>query len=392
MDAVANMLDYIQWRGDLGFLQSGINVVDSLILSCLSYVGFDGIAGADSEAPISLREAAERYFAQPQERRHLRTPEDEDLLRAAAGCRRFQNILLTRYVNHVDGDAQTQFAAITIYLEDGTTFVSFRGTDNTLVGWKEDFNMSFLTPVPAQRCAVAYLEQVGPVEKLYIGGHSKGGNLAVFAATYCCSEIQACIQAVYNHDGPGFDARVLTSGGYLAVRDRTHTFVPQSSVVGMLLEHEENYTVVHSVQRGFMQHDPYSWEVLGTDFVRLDTVTNGSRFMDRSLNAWAKEMDVSQREQLFDILYRVLMATNAEKVTELSEGWLKNAVVILRSFNNIDEESRQFVFRMLSLLLQSARDNVSLFLPKPPVSTPHNEGKKKRPRAAGKKQTRSKKG
>lgn len=139
-----------------------------------------------------------------------------------------------------------------------------------------------------------------------------------------------------------------------------------------------------------MQHDPYSWETLGTDFVRLDTISNGSRFIDQSLKTWVAQMDVSQREQFFDTLYHVLKATKAERVTELSEGWLKNAVVILRSFQNIDEQSRQHVFQMLSLLLAAAKDNFSIMLPPipaPPAIQQHS--KKNNRRTSSKKQKRA---
>lgn len=388
---MANIIDYMKWRGDLRFSQAGLNAVDSLILSCLSYVGFDGIVSGDKyAAPVPLHEAAQKYFALNPDARRMRAPEDENLLRAASICPRFQDILLTRYVNRIDDEAQTQFSAVTLLLGDGTAFISYRGTDNTLVGWKEDFNMSFLTPVPAQQRAAEYLTQADSTQKLYLGGHSKGGNLAVFAAAFTDKAVQDRIVAVYNHDGPGFDAKVLSSNGYSAVRDRIQTFVPQSSVVGMLLEHEEHYTVVHSTQKGLMQHDPYSWETLGTDFVRLDTISNGSRFIDQSLKTWVAQMDVSQREQFFDTLYHVLKATKAERVTELSEGWLKNAVVILRSFQNIDEQSRQHVFQMLSLLLAAAKDNFSIMLPPipaPPAIQQHS--KKNNRRTSSKKQKRA---
>lgn len=387
---MANIIDYMKWRGDFRFSQAGLNAVDSLILSCLSYVGFDGIVSGDKyAAPVPLREAAQKYFASRPEARRMRAPEDETLLRAASNCPRFQDILLSRYVNRIDDEAQTQFSAVTLLLGDGTTFISYRGTDNTLVGWKEDFNMSFLTPVPAQQRATEYLAQADSMQKLYLGGHSKGGNLAVYAAAFCDKAVQDRIIAVYNHDGPGFDAKVLSYDGYSAVRDRIQTFVPQSSVVGMLLEHEEHYTVIHSTQKGLMQHDPYSWETLGTDFVRLDTISNGSRFIDQSLKAWVAQMDVSQREQFFDTLYQVLKATKAERVSELSEGWLKNAVVILHSFQNIDEQSRQHVFRMLFLLLEAAKKNFSIMLPPIPVKPDTRRHSKSSKHTSSKKQKRA---
>lgn len=366
---MSNILEYIQWRGDLRLEQAEFNAVDNLILSCLSYIGFHGIVqGEHTGKPITIREAAKEFFKLPSLLRQVRVKEDEELLQAMADSARFGGMGLIGYVNEIDQGEQTQFSAITILTSGHDAYIAYRGTDNTLVGWKEDFNMSFLTPVPAQRSAVEYLQQAAAHAngKLRVGGHSKGGNLAVFAAAFCDKETQSRLKTVYNNDGPGFDAKIISSDSYSAIRDKLQTFVPQSSVVGLLLEHEENYTVIHSSQVGLMQHDPYSWDVLGSDFIRLEMVTNSSKFVDGVLKNWILEMDTVQRGQFIDILYSVLESTNAKTLSELVGGGLKNAGIILQAYSGIDDQSKQLVSKMFGLLFESAKKNLYHFMPEIP--------------------------
>ena len=176
-------------------------------------------------------------------------------------------------------------AALTVLLEDGSAFLAFRGTDGTLVGWKEDFNLSFLDVVPAQLEAADYVQTfaAGFSGPLRLGGHSKGGNLAVAGAALAGMKARDQIRSVWSFDGPGLNAYLLARPGYSELLTRIRSFVPKSSVVGLLLAHEEPYTVVDSDQEGLFQHDPYSWQVQGPGFVRLEEVDPGSRLIDRTL-------------------------------------------------------------------------------------------------------------
>ena len=244
--------------------------------------------------------------------------------------------------------------------------MAYRGTDSTLVGWKEDFNMAFTTPVPAQRTAAEYLraraaEKPGP---LRVGGHSKGGNLAVFAAAFCGDETQGRILEVQNNDGPGFEAAVTAQPGYRRIAPRVRTLVPQSSVVGMLLEHEEAYTVVHSTQLGLMQHDLYSWQVRRAGFVCLESVDEGSRMVDRALKEWISSMTPAQRETFVDVLFGLLDASGAQTVGQLSLGWLKNAGALARTLKGIDEPTREAMSSILKALSHAARHSLAQAFPR----------------------------
>jgi len=357
---MASTMDYLFWRGDLPFSRDPFNDVDGMILARLSYAPFELLPAPDGPRP--LREAAGEILALPDLDRAVRMPEDRDLLAALADSPRFRDLTFLAFENRLDAGSATQFSAVALRLEEGLCCVAFRGTDNTLVGWKEDLNMGFQCPVPAQRLAVEYLERIGREigDDLVLTGHSKGGNLAVYAAAFCSPALQDRIRAVRNYDGPGFDDAVLASEGYRRICDRVETFVPQSSIVGMLLGHREKYTVVHSTRAAMpQQHNTYSWEIERTGFLCLETVTGGSRFVDSTLKEWITHLNAEQWELFVDTVYQVLTETNAQTVRELSEKRLTSAWAVLKSVKRLDDETRRVVTETLKSLARCARQELA---------------------------------
>ena len=295
---MGNLLDYLAWRGDLSLDRVPFGPVDGLVLSVLSYVHFDG--PAQGEEPVPLGEVAEEYLALPAARRgRCRCETDLALLRALADSPRFARLGLCRCADRFVPKEETQFAALTVLLDDGSAFLAFRGTDGTLVGWKEDFNLSFMDVVPAQ-----------------LGGHSKGGNLAAAGGALSAVKVRDRIASVWSFDGPGLNPYLLARPGYQELRTRVRSLVPQSSVVGLLLGHEEPCAVVASDQEGLLQHNPYSWQVLGPDFVRVEGVDAGSRMIDRTLKGWLAGLTCQQRETVADTLYELLSSGDARTVKE----------------------------------------------------------------------------
>lgn len=367
---MADILDYIDWRGDLSMEQDGLNDVDSLILCRLAYLPFERIVPGDfSTPPMTVQQAVKEYFvmhghatSHSQEKRKL---QDEALLTALGENPRYADMTLMGYVKQTSAKEEKQFAALTIDTGDGMHYLAFRGTDNTLIGWKEDLNMSFLATVPAQTEAVAYLERAAQAlpGMLRLGGHSKGGNLAAYAAAFCKEKTQERIASVSNHDGPGFDASLLEQPGYQRIKQRIRTFVPQTSVIGMLLGHEEEYTVIHSTQNGLMQHDLYSWEVGRNGFITLEHVDNSSRFIDRTIKDWVAKLPAEKREKFFDALFEILSRTDAKTVQELTASWFKNARVISQSLKDVDEPTKELILEVLKSLLRAAKENIWDFLP-----------------------------
>lgn len=348
---MANLFDYLMWRGDLPLETVGFNEVDGMILARFAYADFESAASLKS-GEASLGEVAQELAAKQTEE-----TDDAALLRALARSERFQSLRLSAYKNRFDAQTQTQFSAITVRLGQGASYLAFRGTDTTLVGWKENFNMAFLCPVPSQREAADYLACAAEREgRLILGGHSKGGNLAVYAAAMCEPAVRERIEAVYNYDGPGFEASVLRSEGYQQILPRIHTFVPQSSIIGMLLEHQEKITVVHSTRaNGIQQHDLCSWEVLPRGFLCTEEMTSSSRFIDATVSAWLAEIDFAQRKCVIDTLYGALEQTHAHTLQELSERRFAAVKTVLRAARNFDEETKNAVTKTLRLLMRSAQ-------------------------------------
>ncbi len=332
---MANLLDYLAWRGDLSLERAPFGPVDALVLAALSYVRLDGLVGP-AERPVPLGRTAEAWLALPASRQKRRCDSDLDLLRALARAPRFAGMGLCCRADRFLPEEETQFAALTVLPGDGSAFLAFRGTDGTLVGWKEDFNLSFLDVVPAQQAAAAYVEAVaaGFPGPLVLGGHSKGGNLAVAGAALCPEKARDRVRAVYSFDGPGFTDYILTLPGYQELRTRIRSYVPRSSVVGLLLGHEEPCTVVESDREGLFQHDPYSWQVSGPGFVQAEEVAAGSRMLDRTLKSWLAGLTPGQRERAADALYGLLSSGDAETVRDALEP--KNLAGALRTALDLD--------------------------------------------------------
>ena len=358
---MANILDYLDWRGDLTLAQDPFNEVDNLILAELSFVDFGGIVPGPGEGrAVPLWKAAEAYFAKtegrPIDMGVLVPNQIPELLRRTAASPRFRDMKLNGFVDHLDTVKAEQFAALAAECGDGTVYLSFRGTDDTLAGWKEDFYLSCMREVPAQKMAVAYTEAMAhqyPRIKLRLGGHSKGGNLAVWAGVFCPTAVQRRIAAVWSNDGPGFHDDILSLPRHIRLAERIHTIVPKSSVVGMLLEHEEDYTVVDSDQLGFAQHDGFSWQVLGDHFVKLHQVTRQAHLSDQELRRWDHEMPVEQRAKFVDALFRVLSASGAVTLTDLKTDTLKATGAMAKALKDLDKETRDGLLNFLGILFKS---------------------------------------
>ena len=284
-----------------------------------------------------------------------------EMSRKMAKTPRFRDMGLSCCRSRLDLERETQFAAITIVLGDGTVYLSFRGTDDTLVGWKEDFNMTFSPIVPSQELAAAYTRAVAARWRgrgLRLGGHSKGGNLAVYSAIHAPAGVQRRIRQVYNNDGPGFKESVSELPGYQAVRDRITTIVPQSSVVGMLLEHTDNYHVVYSTEQGVNQHNGFSWQVLGTSFCRAEERSREGIANERAIKGFLAGLDDSKREKFVDAMFEVLGSTKALTLTELDGDRLGSLTAMLRTYKDLDRESRQMLAEAVKTLVRASGESL----------------------------------
>jgi hypothetical protein len=349
-----NILDYLDWRGDLEFQQDPLNEVDNLVFSVLSYMDFAGAVPTTEEAgSVSLADAAETLKQMPEQ---ITAPITSTffsrlpvLLEKCAGSARYRDVRLSHYVNRVSFDEAEQFSALVFSTDDTTHFVAFSGTDDTLVGWKEDLEMSFRDVVPAQRSAVEYLELVMShlPGVFYLGGHSKGGNLAVFAGANISSEMQPSILLMYNNDGPGFQRAVIESPGYQRVANKLLTFLPKSSVVGMLLNQSGHYHVVDSDETGFMQHNAFSWEVIGRTFVYQEGLSTASLKFNSALREWLDTVSLEEREDFVTVLFTILEATGARTLKDFTQDKLTNAKAMIATFKQLEPETQGLMKSLL---------------------------------------------
>ena len=354
-----NMLDYIKWRGDLMMEVVPFCDVDAMILSQLSYTRLTGIVGEPFDGePVTIAAAGEIVLSEPE---RLKQSEDDDLWKLVMESDRFRNLVLAGHVDHFDIEAEKQFSAVTVLLPEDKAAVVYRGTDLTIVGWKEDFNMSFADYVPAQEEAVVYMNAVGdslPRHEFYLCGHSKGGNLAVYGGAFCQKELQERILKIRSLDGPGFSEENVQKPGMKQILPKTKTFLPQSSVVGMLLEHEEEFTVVHSKSIGIMQHDLYSWEILGSGFIVEEEITDSSQFLDKALKRWLQNMPKEKREGFVETVFSILDDCDAVTLKELFSG--KNAFAVMKNLTGMNEADRAMIQEGLGILGHSIRKTLPI--------------------------------
>ncbi len=353
---MGTILDYLREYGDYSLAEKPFCDVDSLVISQLSYLKFDGIVPGPGEvcAPISLEDIAahedyDRLYADERYRK-----DNTALFTGVLHSRRFGGMRLWNYVNLIEPEKESQFSAVVCGIPGGLPYVVFRGTDENIVGWKEDLNLAFSEPVPGQLHSVPYLEQAAQTIEgsFYVGGHSKGGNLAVYASMHCSAPVRKRIERIYDHDGPGFRPEVKEQGAWQEVEGKIHKTVPRSSLVGMLLYTEGDYRVVESKTLGLAQHNPYTWLVKEGDFRIVDEIRPGRQFIDRTLNEWILSLDQAQMHIFVDTLYGVVQASETDNLIDFSAHWFQSLQKIGRAIGEVDEETAGVVMQIMRALFE----------------------------------------
>lgn len=380
-----NILDYLATEF-APFEEKPFNPVDSAIFSQFCSVNAEGIVtgphGMDARPPLerpplerpSLGTLIKTLFAPAENSAHfidfvraehyanmfsgLMPEKMKENMLALAASPRFRPVTICNYLNVFDSGQQMQFAAMTFVYKQEFAYIGFRGTDASITGWREDFNMAYSTSVPAQQQALQYLETVaaGLPRKLIVGGHSKGGNLALYAALRARPDVQDRIDIVYSHDGPGFKANTFSEADWNRLRGRIHRSVPQDSLVGMLMESHAVPHVVKSTERGIMQHSPFSWEVQDGDFLYLDDLTNTAKFADVVLDEWLSRYTDEEAAAIVDALFQVIEATGVQSANDIVFGGAKMISFITDTATKISDDTRTVLLAALGSLVEiSAR-------------------------------------
>ena len=351
---MGTILDYLKEYGDYTLAEKPFSEVDSLVLCQFSYLKFDEIVptlGEDKPA-VSLHELKNHvnYDTLYADERYRK--DNTALFLGILRSKRFQGMLINNYVNQIDLDTETQFSAVTFRLPNGISYVAYRGTDETIVGWKEDLNLAFSEPVEGQRLSVEYLNRAAESIKgsFYVGGHSKGGNLATYACMNCDEKMRSRIIAIYDHDGPGFRPEVRAQSAYDEIAARIYKTIPRSSLVGMLLYTDSIYQVVESKTIGLAQHNPYTWLVKNDHFQIVDEVYAGRKFLDESLNQWILSLTQEEMHTFVDTFYKIVLASGTDNLIDFTANWFQSIQKIGAALKEIDPQTAKVITQILKSL------------------------------------------
>ena len=331
--------------------------LDVLALTELTYLPFGHIVpqGDTTGIPVRLSDAMELIDRTTDfivSNQHLQ------LVDELATSKRFKNIKLLNYVDEYDPDVQKQFAAMTYRLTMDVYLVVFRGTDDTLIGWKEDFHMTYMDHVPAQKRAASYLQHVMkefPKGRFLVAGHSKGGNLATYACTYLPDSLFERVDAIYSYDAPGLNKAIIETEGYQRTSPNIRRFVPQGSIVGMMLEVPEPTTIVKSrAFGGFAQHDAFTWEIKDYSFVTVSETSPDSQQTDLTLKQWVRETSAEERKKFFDTFFGIFLDAGITSINDLTDlKQLAKAKEILQNAQDLDPTEREMLERLAKQLIDT---------------------------------------
>jgi hypothetical protein len=263
----------------------------------------------------------------------------------AAATKRFGSIRLSGLDMRQNVERDLRFCGVTFNLNDNIHFIAFRGTDDTLVGWREDFKLAILDTVPSQVEALKYIRRCNgmfPEGEFYMSGHSKGGNLAVYAAVQAERDIQSRIKHVWNYDGPGFKKSIRDTEGYIAIQDRIDTILPESSVVGLLLEHQDDYKVVLSGLNKHYQHDAFGWDVRGAEFVSTE-ISKEFQLSEITLKRFLDSLSLDDRVNFMNAVFDILMSNENRTITDIKDTMIKSVFAMIKTYSSMDENSRKAI-------------------------------------------------
>ena len=364
------IFDYLDQVAYDSIYDTPFNELDMLMLTEITYLPFDQIVSDQISPDCTCRlfEAAEKM---PQDLSMLVTKNRLKLLEKIASSTRFKNIKLMGYVNDIDPDVQKQFAAMIFKIKPETYVLTFRGTDDSIIGWKEDFHMTYMDQVPAQKTAINYLRKAMDTlsGQFILTGHSKGGNLASYAASQIEPEYQERIQSIYSYDAPGLNHSVITSQGYQTISEKIKRYIPQGSIVGMMLETPKQAQIVKSTAiGGLAQHDTFSWQISDQTFVLLDNLNPDSLQVDKTLKNWVDSVSDDELKDFFDLFFGLILDAGISSINDLTK--LENFNKILAVFENanaLTDEERDMLTRLAKLLVdmryQSWKDDINLLKP-----------------------------
>lgn len=365
---MSHIVSYVKRQKENTFFDVPFNEVDALVLSQFIYLKLDGLIPTTSEKKeaVYLYEIAnnldyEKVFMDERYRKN-----NTELFEAMVESKRFRRMKMNYFSDITSVLAETQFSAMTVFLEGGPNVVIYRGTDETMVGWKEDFNMIFKEPVTGQSLSAMYLQQVS--EQLegdfIVTGHSKGGNFAIYASMNVEDKIQDRIDRVYSFDSPGFRPEILESVDFNKIKDRIIKYLPHSSIFGMLLQSKENYQIVECFSIGVLQHNPYNWQISGNEFKKVDKLGRSSVFLNETYNEWLYGLSDEELQAYSEIWYKIMQDANITTMLQFTKEPGKALISLIDAIKETDDKTKEMAKDLAHGLIEVAKENIRYYAKK----------------------------
>lgn len=345
--------DYAKYYKDISFSEIAFNDVDSMIFTQIVYADFAGIIPKERGRYILFSDAV-HLFLKKFSIGDKKTPrfirEVHELIDLLKDSKRYSDVKMYHYVKEVD--QEKQFCAFTLRFS-GMVYIAYEGTDTSIIGWKEDFMLTNTFPVPAQRMAISYLnETIGLFDNnICIGGHSKGGNLAMISSMLASTRIKMRIKTIYNFDGPGVRKKEFYSSIYRKMCYKLKMFVPEDSTVGMILLHPSNYQVVKSNAKGLWQHNPFTWECFGGIFLPGE-LTRRSASLEKSNLEFIESLDEEERGKIIQVLFSIFEKLGITDTSQIKIPKLNQAITLVREITSIDSDSRKKLVTLFKILIK----------------------------------------
>ncbi len=373
-----NLLTYLTEIQHDSFYDRPINKLDILALTELTYLPFKDLVSPDfADKGVRLDLLLQRFeqaYNQGFPPFSLVNKDRLTLFSLLAASKRFKYIKAFAHVDEYELEQEKQFAAISYRLDRQTFVTCFRGTDDTIIGWKEDFHMTYMEEIPAQKAASIYLQELLTSQegKIYLAGHSKGGNLALYAACQLRPELQERLLAIYCYDAPGLHKNCLQSDNYRAIEELVHPIIPQNSIVGMMLETPEKAQIVLSHTIGLLQHITFTWEVDGEDFKQASNLSENSLQVDRTLKTWTAKLSDEELRDFFDLFFGLFIQAGIERFSDITVNPLQKLQEIDRLRKELSAEEAEMIDQLIRLLFDTRyqvwKDSLGKLFPRPELS------------------------
>ena len=349
-----SLLEYVKSRGDYTFFEKKFNDVDAIVMSAVAYVNFTNIVNED----ILLSDAILKFLGTVDKKKYIKQGLlQKDILKLIDLLKdkiRYRGIILSNYV--YDVTFNKQFSAITMKLPTKEKLIVFEGTDHNLSGWEEDFAMLYQFPVPADVDAIKYFNDNVSVwdRNVIVLGHSKGGHLAMTAASFCKWYKKFGIKKVYNFDGPGFRYDEIHSKQFIKMSKKLEYFVPNYSIFGLLLRHPEEIKVVKATKKDITAHSMFNWVVKQDSFM-LESLSRISRNLDKSIVMWLEQHDDVERKKVVTDVFKFFRDNGIVNIMDLSK--LKNIINLLKNLDNLDDETKYLLTHFIKYNFEYHRAN-----------------------------------